>query len=246
MNLKRTAASALVLGSLAMGAALDANAAYTNTVDLTGTANVIGFEDSNPLTFTANLSNLGGTVSLVALPNGNYTVGLGGSFSFNTIPLLNNIPITPVFIGNLSSSGLTPGNYNFTFGQPIGVNVPFNFTINYDGNTTQQVLAALNAATGSGYVNTNGAGTLAVDGTFFANGTSAVVNFTESNLTWAGFNKILSGFDGFDGTDDGQFNGRFDADLTGVVEIPEPGTLLLLGAGLIGLFGRRRLAIAVA
>ena len=129
MNLQRTVASTLVLGALAMGTALDAHATSINTVNIAGTASVTGFADSNPLTFTANFTNLSGTASLVALPDGNYNVSAGGSLSFLGVPLLAGVPLTPVFSGALSSTGLTPGNYSFAFGAPIGIDVPFAFTI---------------------------------------------------------------------------------------------------------------------
>ncbi|MCP5197100.1 MAG: PEP-CTERM sorting domain-containing protein [Gammaproteobacteria bacterium] len=248
MNMKNSVASILVLGTLALGTAVDAQAVVaTSTVDLSGNMSVTGFglndTDSNPLTFTADLSGLTGTVDLEALLDGNYSISTGGTLSFLGIPLLNNVPLTPIYSGYLSSTGLTPGNYNFAFGSSLPFDFNFGFDINYDGDTTQAVLSAVNALTGSSFVNTDGAGTLSVTGTFFQDGTSATLNFTESNLTWAGFHSLLAAVDGTLGNLDGALNGPFSADVTVVARsIPEPGMVLLLVTGLAGLAGHRRLA----
>ncbi|MCB1921415.1 MAG: PEP-CTERM sorting domain-containing protein [Candidatus Competibacteraceae bacterium] len=244
MNLKRSVASFLILGALAMGPAIDAQAAAISTLNLSGDAEVTGFADGTPGTFTADLDNLSGSVNLVALPDGNYNVSVEGSLSLPGFPLVN-IPLTPIFSGALSSTGLTPGNYNFIFGTSLGVDIPFAFDISYDGNTSAAVLAALNSLTGASFVDPAGAGTLGVTGTFFANGTSAQINFTESNLSWAGFGALLAGVDGLLGSPDGQLAGTFGVDMT-VTAAPEPGTLLLLSAGLLGLVSRRQRAKALA
>ena len=259
MNLKRSVASFLILGALAMGPALDAQAAAISTLNLSGDAIITGFADGTPETFTVTLSNLSGNVHLVALPDGNYNVSASvDSFLFLGTPLLSSVPLTPIFSGALSSTGLTPGDYDFTFGSPLSTSFGFGFDINYDGSTSAAVLVAVNNLLPPGsptFVFPTGAGTLGVTGTFNSDGTSANITFTESNLDWAGFNVLLDAVDGTLGPKDGKID---ISDPTGgnipgfeivnmrVVATPEPGTLLLLSAGLLGLVSRRRLAKTLA
>ena len=239
----------LAIAALAAASAASQAAVVFSTPLFAGDVRVSGFGSvtagptlPNTNTFTVDYSNLSGSLSFLALPNGNYTVSAGGTFSltgFGTTPFGATIPVTPVYSGFLGSSGLTPGAYNFAFGGPIGGNVPFGFTLDYNGNASSQVMAALNVL-GFPFVNPDGAGQLTVAGTFFANGTSAQLLFTESNLTWSGFANTLALADAAGGGNNGVMDGSFRMTNVTVTAVPEPGSLALVGAALLGLGAMRR------
>ncbi len=220
--------------------ALASVAAQANTVlstpSFSGDVRITGFADLNPQTFSVSYSRLAGSINLLALPDGNYDVAAQGSFSFtgSSAPggsVTVNLPAaTPIYSGFMGSSGLTPGAYSFSFGTPIGVDVPFSFTLNYNGNISPQMLALLQGL-GLPFVNTDGAGTLAVAGTFLANGTAANFSFAESNLTWSGFGRTLALLDRRLGGGNGVIDGAFAMNNVQITAVPEPATWLSLALG---------------
>lgn len=234
---------------LATGAMTAQAAVVMSTPALTGSVSVTGFADGTPGSFSATYSNLAGTIGLTALPDGEYTVSAKGSASFTgfagpggTISV--DVPTaTPLFTGFLGSSGLTPGNYAFTFGTALPFAIPFAFDITYDGDASPEVMGAL-ALLGFPFVNPDGAGTLSVSGVFNADGTSATVSFTESGLTWSGFGQTLLLADVAAGGANGIIDGSFS--LRGIEvtanAVPEPATLALVSAALLmaGAARRRR------
>lgn len=240
------AAAALAVAGVSAQAAV-----VMSTPSFAGDVAISGFSVGGN-TFTVEYTNLTGSLNFLALPDGNYEVLAKGRVQFEGCPASTGLPqcgpqvvdvptLTPVYSGFLGSTGLTPGPYSFAFGTPIGVNVGFGFTLGYDGDASSQVMGLL-AALGFPFVNPDGAGKLEVDGTFFADGTSAKLTFKESDLTWTGFTTLLAladiQFGGGNGTIDGTFSVR-GAEVV-ANRIPEPATLALVGLGLLGAAAARR------
>ncbi len=247
MNFAHRALGALALVSFSVAAPA---AVVMSTSSLSGSFAITGFADANPAEFSVSYSGLTGSIALTALADGHYTVSVGGSATFVAFPgpggtQTINVPgSVPLFTGFLGSSGLTPGSYGFTFGTALPGAIPFAFDIAYDGDASPEVMGAL-ALLGFPFVEPDGAGTLSVSGVFNADGSSATVNFSESNLTWAGFGQTLRLADAAFGPSspdliDGTFALR-DVTVT-ATPVPVPATLALAGLALLlaGMSARRR------
>jgi hypothetical protein len=232
-----------MLGALALATfSLASPAAVVfSTSSMTGDFSVTGFADGTPTTFSASYSALSGSVDLTALADGYYTVKARGSASFVAFPGpggtldIDVATATPLFTGFLGASGLTPGDYSFSFGTALPFAIPFAFDIHYDGNASPEVMSAL-ALLGFPFVNPDGAGTLSVSGLFGADGSSAVLDFSESDLSWAGFGATLMMADAAFGPGspnliDGSFALR-DIEIT-ATPVSAPATLALSGLALL-------------
>lgn len=247
MNLALRTISTLALTSLSFAASATV---VMSTASMAGDFRVTGFADSTPQTFSTSYSGLTGSLNLTALADGNYTVSARGGANFVAFPgpggtLAVNLPTsTELFTGFLGSSGLTPGAYSFTFGTALPTAIPFAFDIRYDGTASPAVMGAL-ALLGFPFVDPTGAGTLSVSGTFGADGRSAVIDFTESGLTWAGFGRSLALADAAFGASspnliDGSFTLR-NIEIT-ATPVSAPATLALASLALLlmGVSARRR------
>lgn len=237
------AVAALVVASASASAAVVLSATgVSGNVRLSGFGTIgVGGALPDTGTFTADLTNLAGHVEFQALPDGNYTVSEAIDITLTGFgpDITSTIPSTPIYTGFLGSTGLTPGSYAFDFGSSIGAAVPFGFSINYDGNASSQVMAALSGL-GFPFVNPDGAGTLTVAGTLNADGKTASLVFTESALTWSGFANTLALADLAGGNND-VMDGSFVIRSATVTAVPEPATLSLMGLSLVGLaYSRRR------
>ncbi|KAB2969296.1 PEP-CTERM sorting domain-containing protein [Zoogloea sp.] len=237
----------LVLGAaVALSAASSAYAdAYLTTASgLGGSFSITGFADGTPNSYTINLSNLDGTLSVNVPPSGGYDVERIGTF------VVNYGGPTPV---GASSAGWVPlGSTNITTSGITGSNFVYNFTNNTftsDGvdvkgltNTFSGNINTLNVLLGAvfGPIVTPLLGTGTVSVSHVLTNDTWVINVTENDSPLTGFNAVLAALDAAPGSlPDGRIDGTFRANGS-LRFVPEPGSMALVGLGLAGMAALRR------
>jgi hypothetical protein len=230
---------------------------------LTGFLDIGGFADGSPNTYTITFRDGDGRLELNNAPTGDYDVFVSGYSRFLAFgpaggpgDIVNNFaaPLL-MFSGFLQNSGLLQNSYAFDF-TPGVVGVLdtqmsplnfLNFSTSYDGQTTSAILAQINAALGTSFVDPSGSGTLDVSGTLYSDG--FVFNVTET-ADWfctapgqcLGFAGVFNELDTLGGQilGNGSVDGLLELRDFRITAVPEPATLALVGLGLLGAAAARR------
>lgn len=235
-------ALALGLGTIPMASATVVTLSFTKLADLTGTST--GTTSASTAVYRADLSSLGLTSisSISIVDNSSTSAGAPGKFSgFDLDAIkLSNTYITSAL--NVNSIGAVPG-FNFTSGvhfTPGSMTMPCD---NYFGyNTCGASLFGSSGATVDNAIATLGSfdGVSSVDSTangFISLGVGGQISFDISPAALPGGLYLYIGEVG----DNGEVAAA-NIQVTGTPtnNVPEPGSLLLMAAGVLGLVGVSR------
>jgi hypothetical protein len=251
----------VAVAAAALGCASAAHAGYYETFNnFRGSFVIKNFEDGDKK-FDVSLTGLDGAVSLQIPAAGTYgaSIAQGSSLliDYDGIPGADfgiaSLPAAlPIGAGTISSISGLPGvksmefNFDDVGSSTFNLNLAGGIVAPVAPGTTRAVAISGSGATSlfaallgiPGFLTGNVSGIMGVNITFNQDRLDFLID--GSGLTGTNLEAVLDTLDN-GGLNDGKIDGTFR--VNGSVHIPEPGSLALLGLGLVGLAAHRRKAL---